>query len=218
MQKNILIIDTETIGLEKPFIYDIGVVVATKTEKGYQPLITNSFIIKQVYDNRLLFQTAYYHNKKPLYTKSMQGRKSYKRYWGHVARYIDKLVDTYNIQTVYAYNSPFDKKAVYTTSKVLKTYQPLKRVAWRDIHAISNELIHRTTAYKDYCKEVNAITPKGYYQTNAERTYQFIKGEPNFIEEHTGLADALIELDILNYCIGLGYQQRKEYRKQFIRA
>jgi hypothetical protein len=218
MQKHILIIDTEAIGLEKPFIYDIGLIVAEHTEQGYKPIITNSFVIKQIYDNQLLFQTAYYYNKKPLYTKSMQGRKSYKRYWGHVARYIDKLVAVYDIKSVYAYNSPFDKKAVETTSKILKAYQPLKRVEWRDIMAVSNELIHQTTDYKAYCERNGGITPKGYYQTNAERTYQFIKGEPNFTEQHTGLADALIELDILNHCITNGYDQTKYYRKQFIRA
>jgi len=218
MQKNILILDTETIGLDKPFIYDIGLIVAEKTEKGYQPIITNSFIIKQVYDNKLLFETAYYHDKRPHYTKSMQGRTAYKKYWGHVARYIDKLVKTYNIQTVYAYNAPFDKRAIATTSKVLKTYQPLKKVQWGDIMAISNALIHQTVEYKDYCKAVNAITPKGYYQTNAERTYQYIKGEKDFQEAHMGLQDAIIELDILNHCIDRGYNEKKEYRKQFIRA
>lgn len=218
MQKNILIIDTETIGLDKPFIYDLGIVVAEHTEKGYQIVLENSFIIKQIYDNKLLFETAYYHKKRPLYIKSMQSRKSIKKYWGHVARYIDKLITTYDIKTVYAYNSPFDKKAVETTSQILKSYQPLKRVAWRDIMAISNELIHQTKEYQDYCKWNNGITPKGYYQTNAEKTYQFIKGEPNFTEDHMGLQDARIELEILNECINRGYNQKAYYKKRFLKA
>ena len=216
--QNILILDTETIGLDKPFIYDIGLIIAEKTPQGFKTLITNSFVIKQVYDNKLLFETAYYHNKRPLYTKSMQGGKALKKYWGHVARYIDKIVKDYNIKTVYAYNASFDKRAIETTSKVLKTYQPLKKVQWADIMAISNELIHRTAEYQDYCKTVKAITPKGYYQTNAERTYQFIKGDHEFKEDHMGLQDAIIELDILNECIIRGYNEKKEYRKQFIRA
>ena len=218
MQKHILIIDTETIGIDKPFIYDLGLVVAEKTDKGYQVVSTNSFVIKQIYDNKLLFETAYYHKKRPLYTKAMQGRKSIKRYWGHVARFIDKTVKAYGIKEVYAYNAPFDKRAIQETSQKLKTYQPLKSVKWYDIMAISNNLIHQTAEYKDYCETVKAITPKGYYQTNAERTYQFIKGDHEFKEEHMGLQDAVIELDILNECINRGYNEKKEYRKQFIRA
>lgn len=218
MQKNILIIDTETIGLEKAFIYDIGIIIAEYSGSGYKIILENSFIIKQVYENKLLFETAYYHNKRPLYIKSMQGRKSVKKYWGNVARYIDKLIDTYNIKSVYAYNCNFDKRAVETTSQILKTYKPLKRVAWRDIMAISNELIHDRKDYQDYCKWNNGISAKGYYQTNAEKTYQFIKGEPNFTEDHMGLQDARIELDILNECINRGYNQKTYYKKRFLKA
>ena len=213
-----MIIDTETIGIDKPFVYDIGIVVAELDGTQYKAISKDSFIIKQIYDNRILFETAYYAEKRPLYTRKMKGRKTIRKYWGHVARYIDRLAKIHGIKEIYAYNVDFDKRALETTSRILKTYQPLKHSTYKDIMAIASAYIHNTKDYQDYCRDNRALTPKGYIQTNAERTYQYLTQNKEFIEEHTGLSDALIELEILNDCILKGYDNKKEYRKKFIRA
>ena len=64
LPNKIMILDTETIGLEKCFVYDIGFIVAELQENGfYKPIVKSQFIIEQVYDNRELFETAYYNDK-----------------------------------------------------------------------------------------------------------------------------------------------------------
>ena len=214
----ILVLDVEAINLDKPYIYDIGFIIAQREGMEYKPIASHSFVIKQVYDNKLLFNTAYYNNKRKLYTNNMRARKAYKKYWGHVARFMDKLVKLYDVKRVYAYNASFDKRAIEITSKTLKTYLPLKNVVWRDIMAIASEYIHTKPDYKSFCKGNNGITPKGYLKTNAEKTYQYLLNDVTFKEEHTGLQDVLIELDILNYCVEHGYTPNKEYRKKFIKA
>lgn len=218
MNNHIMIIDTETIDAQKAFVYDIGVLIAQKQKSGeYREIAGHSFVIRQVYDNRELFMTAYYAKKKPLYVKALRSRKSMKKHFGHALQFIDKLIDTYKIKKVYAYNSPFDKKALNFTANFYKTRQPLKSVQWGDLQAISNKLIHSQPAYKEFCKSHNFITPKGYYKMSAETTYAYIHQTPQFKEEHTGLADCRIELDILNENIKRGYVNQT-WRKQFFKV
>jgi hypothetical protein len=218
MNNHIMIIDTETIDIQKSFVYDIGIIIAEKQKDGrYKEIAGHSFIIRQVYDNRELFMTAYYANKKPLYVKSLRSRKSIKKHFGHALQFIDKMLELYKIKQVYAYNSPFDKGALNFTANFYKTRQPLQGIEWKDLQAISNQLIHSQDAYKNFCKENGFITEKGYYQMNAEKTYAYIKETPEFKEEHTGLADCRIELEILNENIKRGYKNQT-WPKQFFKV
>ena len=45
------------------------------------------------------------------------------------------------------------------------------------------------------------ITKNGQVRLTAEILYQFISGEEDFIEQHQGLEDVLIEKEIFQYCI-----------------
>ena len=58
---NIIVIDTETINLQKAFIYDIGFIVASGEE--LKNIEEKSFIIRQAFDNKMLFETSYYSKK-----------------------------------------------------------------------------------------------------------------------------------------------------------
>jgi len=215
--ENILITDTETIDLNKRFIYDIGLIVASKNENGQMiSKVEKQIIIKQVFDNKMLFNTAHHHKKRPLYTKSLKGRKAKRQHFGHSLRVIEKLMKDYNIQRVYAYNSPFDKRAFEFTIKYFGTRNIFKGKGWYDIHAIANNFIHNTEEYKEWCIENGNVSPKNYLRTNAEKTYAFLIGDPNYKEEHTGLEDSKIELFILNECIKRGYDF-KHYRKKYIK-
>ena len=54
-----------------------------------------------------------------------------------------------------------------------------------------------TKRYVNFCIENGFTTAKGYIQTKAETVYKYLKNDTNFAEEHTGLADVLIEYEIL---------------------
>lgn len=214
----IMILDTETIDAQKAFVYDIGIIIAQRQENGtYQEIAGHSFVIRQVYDNKELFTTAYYSVKKPLYTKALRSRKSIKKHFGHTLTFIDKVIKDYGIKSVFAYNSPFDERALNFTAKFYKTRKPLTSIKWYDLQAISNKLIHDTNDYKAFCKKNLFITPKGYYKMSAETTYAYIHNNPKFQEEHTGLADCRIELDILNENLKRGYDF-ETWRKKFLKV
>ena len=63
--------------------------------------------------------------------------------------------------------------------------------------------------YRRFCEENGYKTKNGQYRKTAEILYQFISGNHDFEEEHTGLADVMIEKEILAYC----FRQKKPMRK-----
>ena len=56
--------------------------------------------------------------------------------------------------------------------------------------------------YRRFCEENGFMTKHKTPQPQftAEVLYRFISGNVDFIEEHTGLEDVLIETEILKYC------------------
>ena len=89
-----------------------------------------------------------------------------------------------------------------------------ENIEFVDILTIANNFIHNSQEYKKYCKLNNFITEKGNCKTNAEITYKFISGDLDFEERHTGLEDCKIELEILKYCVKLGYDFNTIYKKK----
>ena len=214
----ILIVDTEAIDLQKPFIYDIGLIVAKRNEKGeYESIVENSFIIKQVYNNKELFHTAYYGNKRPKYVSLMKGKHSVQKYYGHAMRYIQSIVKQYDIKNVYAYNCWFDKKAFEFTSAFYKQKNAFKNLWWNDILAIANNFIHNDKKYNEFCIDNDYVTENQNLKANAEITYQYIINDTSFIEDHMGLSDSRIELQILNKSIANGYDFQT-YKRKYIKA
>ena len=54
-----------------------------------------------------------------------------------------------------------------------------------------------TKKYINFCRDNKFVTEKGNIQTKAETVYRYLTGCIDFEEEHTGLADVLIEYQIL---------------------
>jgi hypothetical protein len=71
---NIVVFDTETTSLEKPFCYNIGYVIAD-IESG-NVLLKKDFVVEQVWHNPMLFTTAYYFDKREIYISRMKGKKA----------------------------------------------------------------------------------------------------------------------------------------------
>lgn len=191
---NIIVFDTETISLEKKFIYNLGYVIADADGK---ILCERDFVIRQVYDNKPLFATSYYAVKRPLYTRRLQGRKCKKVSWGEACRIMCKDIQTYGVTDGYAYNSPFDVSAFYFNHLFYRNRRrPLDGIKVHDIMKEIDGLVN-TEAYRIYCRLNGFMTRNGRTKQTAEVVYGYITQNPNYIEEHTALADSRIELAIL---------------------
>ena len=217
--KNILILDTETIGLEKLYMYDLGYIIATKNEEGfYTPSVKRQFIIDQVYNNHMLFATSYYAIKRPKYVSLLKGRKARLKKMGHALMIMKNDIDRLEVEQAWAFNMPFDKKVMAFNGKEFNLTNPIEHLPQMDIMGVASSFIHQTKEYNDFCVENKFVNESGLLQTNAEVTFKFISDQKDFIEEHTALQDCEIELDILNYCILKGADLQKIYKKKYVRA
>ena len=105
---NICVFDTETTSLDKPFCYNIGYVIIDSDN--WETLVRRSYVVEQVWHNLPLFSTAYYASKRPLYVAAMRARNTIMDKFGYICRQMSRDFLQYNVDTAFAYNSPFDEK------------------------------------------------------------------------------------------------------------
>lgn len=194
---NIIVFDTETISLNKQFIYNLGYVIFD-TETG-EVHAQRDFVIRQIYDNKPLFATAYYANKRPLYTARMKGRSTQKVSWGEACRRMAKDIKDYKVTDAYAYNATFDEKAFYFNHLFFRNkVRPLDRVVVHDIMDYIKPITD-TKEYREWTKAHGFVTAHSTPRPKktAEAVYAFLKDNPDYKEEHTALKDSEIELTIL---------------------
>lgn len=207
-----LTIDTETANsMDDPLVYDIGGCIHDKQGNIYE---TFSFIIYEVYRGmRDLMENAYYANKLPMYEEQIRnGDRKMVQY--HTAKkHIAKLCEKYNVKAIIAHNARFDYKATTTTQRYLtysqyRYFLPYGVPIW-DTLKMAQDTICKQPTYIRWCKENGYCMKNGRPRATAEILYRYISCNDDFIEEHTGLADVLIEKEIFAKCMA----QHKKMRK-----
>ena len=207
---NIVVFDTETTSLEKPFVYNIGYTIydtETKTK-----LVSHDFVVEQIWHNRELFTTAYYAEKRAEYINRMRGKSCEMKKLGHITQLMCREFADFDVQSAFAYNSPFDDKVFEFNCEWFKIKNPFDNIPIFDIRGYVHNKIAFTQEFKDFCDANGYYTESQNYSTTAETVYRFLTNNTDFIEEHTALADSEIELDILLECINRGCEWNKEYK------
>ena len=191
----IIVLDTETLGLQNPTIYELGFVVYDTETNAI--IKERDYLIKQVYDNLELFDTAYYSSKRPIYEEMLVSKLIKRVYWGYALNMLLKDIEKYNVSEIYAYNSRFDKNAINHTIQALNGAKGFES----DILDIMNYIqpIVSTQDYQDFCESNGYMTkhktPRP--QKKAETLYRYLTNNTDFIEDHMALLDSQIELTIL---------------------
>lgn len=207
---NVMIFDTETTSINKPFCYNIGYTIFdTETE---EISLKEDFVIEQVWHNPMLFTTAYYADKRPIYVNRMKGRTVKLEKFGYVTQRMARLIKEFDIAYAYAYNSRFDEKVFDFNCDWFKVINPFDNVEVLDIRGLVHNKIAFTDDFKAFCEEHEQFTEKGNYSTTAETLFRYITKDKDFEEEHTALADAIIETEILKHCIHLGLEYGIAYK------
>lgn len=197
----ILVLDTETTSLDKPFCYDFGGIIYD-TGTG-EMLEEKSWIIEQVWYNLPLFESAYYKEKRLLYVGKLRSRSAELIKFGYAMSRLRYLIRKHEVTAVFAYNSNFDDRVLSFNCDWYKVINPIEHLPVYDIRAFVHEKLAWQPHYQAFCEKFEMFTDAGNYSTTAEAVYKYIVGDNEFIEEHTGLEDSRIELQILQHCVNM---------------
>jgi hypothetical protein len=152
----------------------------------------------------MMFETAYYSEKRKLYVSALKGKTYKQNYLGNILRQFKKDIAEYNVSMVLGYNVGADLRSIDFTSNYLKLESPLKDTKIIDLMPIVVNTICDTDDYKNFAKENNLITEKGYYKMSVESVMKYINKNVEFAEKHLGKSDNENEIDLLNYAIEKG--------------
>lgn len=208
-----LILDVETAGdvAKNPLVYDIGGAVTDGKGRIYE---TFSFLVSEIFNDDALMRSAYYFNKLPLYFLKLERGEIELKDFKSIKWYITNLLDKYNIKEIGAYNSNFDFGALNNTYQELFNFpyffeyrhNSIKKIC---IWHIATQTIFLQKTFPKWAIENGYYSKSGNIKTSAEVAYRWIYKDTDFIEEHTGLSDVLIEVEILAHCI----RQKKKMNK-----
>ena len=213
---NIVIFDTETTSLDKPFCYNIGyLIVNVETQT---VLTKKDFVVEQTWHNKMCFASAYYADKRPIYIKAMKARTVKMEKYGYICQEMIRDFNKYDVIRAFAYNSSFDEKVFNFNCDWFKCNNPFDNITIKDIRGFVHQFLIDDN-YKAFCELNKNFTESGNYSTTAETVTQYITNNKDFVEDHTALSDSIIECNILFYCLNKGAEILGEYstKKSIVR-
>ena len=209
--KKYLVFDTETANtLDDPFMYDIGWAIVDGDGNIYE---TASFVNADVFLDKEMMASAYFAEKIPTYWEEIKKGERVLTSFNRIRRELAKVVKEYEVEVACAHNARFDYRSTnatqrYLTSSKYRYFLPYGLELW-DTLKMAREAFKADEAYDTFCYENGYLTKRGCKRYTAEILYRFISGDNEFVEEHTGLADVLIEKEILVECLRRGVESGK---------
>lgn len=223
-KKYTMVFDTETTGeivtskngheIMQKYIYDIGYTIADKKKIH----LKRNFIVKEIFENVELMNSAYYKSKIPMYNEMINNREVDIIPFAEIVKIMQNDITTYNVSAVAAYNISFDLDAFMQTTNTIypntfpmqfrttkkggyapdyetffKKFIARKEVDIIDIWTLACQTLCNQKTFQTYYKQETA---KGNIKSNAEIVYSYII-DSEFVEDHTALSDSIIETEIL---------------------
>ena len=197
-------IDTEMVGLEG-HVYDIGYCIHNK--RG-EIILERNWLVEENFTNPKKMMGAFYAGKHfTHYARMLQDGEIRLTPWAEIVGIMRADFLTHGVNVVAAYNAGFDLRVIAqthadlgNTGKVLQN--PVKVL---DIWQFACETKLRQKAYASIARRMGWVSPAGNIKTGAEFAFRYCSGDHSFIEDHTALSDAQIEVAILAEC----FKQKK---------
>ena len=208
-----LVIDTETCNtIEQPLPYDIGYAICDRMGN---IALERSFVVAEMFlDHKDLMKSAYFAEKIPNYWEDIKkGTREIKSIF-NIRKQILADMRAYKVKKVGAYNMGFDKRALnnlirYCSKSFLRWFFPFGTQYFCIWNMACSTLLN-TTSFVKFALKNGRVSDKNNLLTSAEVCYQFITDNVGFTEEHTGLEDVRIEVEILARC----YKTHKKLNKE----
>ena len=199
----LLVLDTETLGVFDPSVYDLGYLIYDDADGIIK---TRDYITSEIFDDERKMKTAYYADKLPIYHKRLADGYCKKIKWAYALRMLKRDINKYKVDGIYAYNSRFDTRAIAKTCEKLGIKSNPTADGIKDIwKGLTDPHITSTKEYKEFCRRNGFMTKhkKPRPQAKAETVFRYLTGQTDYTEEHTALEDSKIELEILLKALAL---------------
>lgn len=195
MVKKFIVLDVEGSSTARP--YNIGYIVADKHGNIYEKrsFAIPNFIFENLkkcigckdmtYDNIQEILESYGQSQKYAYVSPNEFQSI-----------LLNDISKYKVSKIWGYHVSFDKSALKRGfAEVFSIIDNLVDFCDIEQAILFTKLL--TKKYITFCRKHNYLTKKGNIQTKAEIVYRYLNNDNDFIEEHTGLSDVLIEYEIL---------------------
>lgn len=186
-------LDTETVGgIDTPKgFYNIGVVIHDKQGNIFA---TTSLLVMEYYDE--IRNDDYAKKNFPIYLERLErGEISAVATEREALDLVRNLCHFYGVKYLMAYNSGFD-----FTKTICR--ELLNEFEFVDLWLMALQTITHQKGYANFCRENGFKSRSGKVcATSAESVYAFITQNADYVEEHTALSDALIEMAIFVRCL-----------------
>ena len=194
-------IDTETVGgASRPTgMYNLGAVIHDKDGNIFATL---SLLVMEHYDE--IAMDDYAKQNFHLYEQYLEsGVVTPVQTEAEALLMLRMLCREYGVKYLICYNTGFD--LCKTCCREL-----LDEFEFIDAYLMALETITHKKSYAKFCRENGYRSRSGKScATSAESVYAYINGNGEYVEEHTALADALIECEIFAAC----YRMHKRFTK-----
>ena len=198
-----IILDTETTNdIECPFVYDVGFAVIDESGRVYA---SYSYVVADIFCDSELMKSAYFADKIPSYWDDIATNVRILKSFRSIERIFRRVCKEWEVKAIVAHNARFDYEALQTTKRYLtcskyRYFFPYG-MKFIDTLKLSRKVFGGDENYDAFCKSNNYVTKNNQNRYTAEVIYRFLTENQEFCEEHTGLADCMIEKDIFSHCM-----------------
>lgn len=201
-----LVIDTETCNtIDQPMPYDIGYAIC---DRFGNVALKRSFMVAEMFlGHKDLMESAYFADKIPQYWEDLKNGSRELKSIFNIRKQILSDMKHYRIKKVCAYNMGFDKRALnniirYCSHSLIRWFFPFG-TEFICIWNMACQAILSTATYVKFALQNGYVSESDNILTSAEHCYRFLKNNLDFVEEHTGLEDVEIEIEIMAKCLSI---------------
>lgn len=198
-----IVIDTETTNsIDDPLCYDVGFAVVDILGNVYE---NHSYVVADIFLDKELMSYAYFSEKIPQYWEDIKSGKRILKSFRSIERIFRRVCNDWGVNVFVAHNARFDYKSLNNTKRYITTSRSRfffpYGAKFVDTLKLSRNVFANDDDYREFCVSNEYVTKRNENRYTAEVIYRFLTGNNDFEEEHTGLADCMIEKEILRYCL-----------------
>lgn len=197
-----IVLDTETTNsIDDPIVYDIGFAVVDIEGNVYE---THSYVVADVFLDKDLMASAYFIDKVPQYWEEIKNGSRLLRKYSTIRFILHDVCKQWNVKKIFAHHARFDYRSTtltqrYLTNSKYRYFMPYGVEIW-DTLKMARAILKDNDEYANFCYDNEYFTKGMQRRYTAEIIYRFLNNDVDFVENHTGLEDVMIEKEIMAFC------------------